>query len=263
MKMNLSISSILLALTCLACTDCFGYGPFEDGASPELCKMEEIPHKTVGLDEKNDRSFMTASSKDGSVKLYIDKQAEGYYLTLTKSGETLISREQFSCSDFFYMDIHQYDLNQDNVPDYVISTPYGGNGLAACLYQLAFVLSTDGDYKITTIDTHFLGMDSFIIIDEKPYCIQTSVPGVAHCNDGKDHAFWLYNLLTFTSGGEVKVSNEIHPAFPKAIWYSFAENHDETTLITKRQKDVLVKNSHKKLFWTPTPKPSDKTNSPQ
>ena len=59
----------------------------------------------------------------------------------------------------------------------------------------------------------------------------------------------MYNLLAIEGAG-IKVANERLPGFPKTIWYSFAPNHDETTLLTNEQKQKMLKSSLEDIFWS-------------
>lgn len=95
---------------------------------------------------------------------------------------------------------------------------------------------------------HFPNESDFIIVDKKPYFIHTSFLGVDECEDGKNHNFWIYNLLGFGKD-EVNVNNGAHSAFPKTIWYTFKPNHTETTIIKDEQKAQLRKESLTCIYW--------------
>ncbi len=142
-----------------------------------------------------------------------------------------------------YGSAYQADLNQDGQPDYVFEYATGGNGITPV--YVIFLLSTGEGYTLTCTTSHFEESD-FILIQCKPSMILSGMWISELSTDGKEHSFWVYNLLAFDKG-EVKLDNSGAGSFSKVVWYTDAPNYRETTLLTPEQKAELVRQAQS--YW--------------
>ncbi|OGV48713.1 MAG: hypothetical protein A2X49_03810 [Lentisphaerae bacterium GWF2_52_8] len=135
------------------------------------------------------------------------------------------------------MEIYAVNLNNDNIPDYVIKTNnVTGCGLAAEYTNLCFILSTGDRYGFLQLTTWNAGKHDFIDFDKdgKTEMIHTSFM-YGDCKDGKTHSFWVYNLMSF-EGTRLVSANRLDKRFPCWIMYSFGDNHKDSELLDGKQR---------------------------
>ena len=134
------------------------------------------------------------------------------------------------------------DLNRDGTMDYVLEVWSGGNGTAAEVCDLAFVLSSGREFHLTTVNSMSPSIDDFIDLNEDGRCqfLHTAfVYGYPiRGKDGQVHNYWVYNILE-VAGGSLRLVNSIRPGFPKWILFTFKGNHEETNQLTQEEKDQL------------------------
>ena len=132
------------------------------------------------------------------------------------------------------------DLNSDNSPDYVILTYSGGCGLAAEKTWITFLLSSRTGYRSTSVVCYDAETADFVAIKGWAYLVHTSFVYGPVSKDGRQHNYWVYNLLSF-SGTELVLANDRDRRFPKWVWYSFSENHRDTDQLTLAQRQLSLK----------------------
>jgi hypothetical protein len=242
---------IVIAVTAIA-TTVLGYntnhGPFPDDAKVERVNLVELKYSPGEADLSHPKyTFPIPNQKES--KLDLVRKSDAWFAELTVNGKTVLQPTAYSpYGTVGGMMAYTADLNQDRADDYVIYSYSGGCGLACGHCNVAFILSSGTNYTLTTVTTLFPDESDFIIVDKKPYFIHTSFLGVDECNDGRNHNFWIYNLLAFGKS-EVSVASTAHTAFPKTIWYTFKPNHTETTIITNEQTTTLQKQSLTCIYW--------------
>lgn len=227
------------------------HGPFPDDAEVERIELSALSRVDEGGRRKgaSEFEFMLQGRKESRLRLV--RKSKDWYADLIIEGEKVLPSTPFSNFDFnLGMEAYSADINRDDISDFVIYSYSGGCGLACGYCNVAFVLSSEGQYRLGTVKTLFPDERDFIILDEKPYYIHTSFHRVENCNDDKNHNFWIYNLIAL-GAADLCVDNSPHPAFPKTVWYTFKPNHAETSIITDRQKADLRKDSLADIFWNP------------
>jgi hypothetical protein len=181
------------------------------------------------------------------IRLRVTVESDADFVEVTATDGTLLRKSEFSNYNSGPI-AYSADLNKDSIPDFVICLFSHGCGLASGHCNVAFVLSSGREYRLTTVSTLFPDASDFVMINSTPCFIHTSFLGVEKCNDGKRHNFWVYNLLSFRKDG-IKINNTVHLEFPKVVWYTSKPNHSETTIITDEQKAHLRKSSLTEIFW--------------
>lgn len=228
--------------------------PFPDDAQPERIPLAKLPDP-IRHDSTNevDQQFIFEISGDPPTRIRATRDEKFFYVDLSIQGQEVIPRTAFSIPGSVLFEAYAADLNQDGRQDYILSHWQDGCGLASGYDNLAVMLSTDNGHKLTVISALWRDNGDYMRIDGKSCILHTSFHMVDECTDGKSHNFWIYNLLAI-DGDQIRVANELHPDFPKTIWYSFAPNHDETTLLSDEQKQKLLKSSQEDIFWIPSSK---------
>ena len=243
------ILAILIASAGYAFAYNADHGPFPDDAKVNRLTLAELTREADG-DQTNsvtNYTFRVPDQKNSRLNLVWKDNL--WFVELVVQGEAVLQPTEFSDFGFIAgLTAFSADLNQDRADDFVIYSYSGGCGLACGYCNVAFILSSGEKYTLTTVTTLFPDESDFIIVDKKPYFIHTSFLGVAECKDGRNHNFWIYNLLAFGKDA-VKVDNSVHSAFPKTIWYTFKPNHTETSIITDEQKADLRKQSLTCVYW--------------
>ena len=224
------------------------HGPFDNGANVKRISFE-VMERTVGVgDNSRARLVRFEDTHDPGTRLLVHVEADGTYIEVISGNKTVFQINRFS--DFSFVpgiEAYRADLNRDGERDFVVYAYSGGCGLASGYCDVAFLLSDRGDYRLTTVQTLWPNPDNYLLLGGKPCFIQTAFDGVETCRDGKEHHFWIYNILVIDAAS-MRLDNGLAPDFPKTIWYTFKPNHKETTIITKEQKVELIRRSQKEIF---------------
>ena len=229
-----------------------GPSPFSDEAEVERIRLAEPAacHTTDATVACAVRVFVLREG-DREYSLRVVKHGEGLGLDLEIDGRPAIPRSAFSPFDFHAgVSARSADLNRDGVPDFIVYSFSGGCGLAAGECNIAFILSDADGYRPTVIQTLFPDERSFVILGGTPCFIRASFFRVDRCLDGKPHNFWGYGILAF-DGGRVVVRNDLHPGFPRTVWFTHRPNHTETRLLTAAHKATLHRDAERTLIWNP------------
>jgi hypothetical protein len=250
MKPTTHIVPVLVLLACgVLAND--PHGPFPAAAKVERVKLTEIAPQPQRIDADEQRSgeFLYLIPGAPGARLRVTHGSGSLFLDLTVGEQPAIPKSGFSQSSLVVAPtVYSADLNHDRVQDLVICSFSGGSGLASGFCNVAFILSSGGRYKLTTVATMNPDEDSFVVLGGTACFVQTSFHSVEKCKDGKPHNFWVHNLLAIRKN-EIKVENRLHPEFPKTIWYTHKPNHRETTIVTREQKERMRDASLKKVYW--------------
>ncbi len=223
------------------------YGPFAGDAEVERVELTELttkPWVAATNGPLRGYAFTIPEQEESRLIVGFTRESRAMFAVMMVNGKTVMPLQTIDdFATFSGLSVYSGDLNLDEVADLAIFTYCSAAcGLATAVCNLTFVLSSAEGYAPVTVTTMFAELDSFVVVDRQPCFILVSLEGVDECNDGRNHNFWVYNLLTFDKDG-VRVANDMHAAFPKTIWYTFKPNHSETTIITDEQKAKLHKES--------------------
>jgi hypothetical protein len=227
------------------------HGPFED-----TNKIQRIPLVKLTCQEAagGGAAYTFPIGSQGKSALKLTVKDKFCWVGMLIDGKTALKPTHLSTYIGLgtgFQAAYSADLNRDGQPDYLVYSYSGGCGLAGGYCNIAFILSTGTTYNVTVVSTLWPDDINYVILNGKPYFVHTSFHGAERCADAKPHNFWLYNLLALGRDGTLKVANEGVRGFPKTIWFSFRENHQETTLLTPGQKKQFLQwTLSKEIFWT-------------
>ncbi len=136
--------------------------------------------------------------------------------------------------------VYAADFNADGLLDYAVITHSGGCGLASQTAWITFLLSASGGYVRIFVSCWAAEPSDFIELNGRLYLVHTSFVQGNVGKDGRQHNYWVYNLLTF-SGTKLVLANERDVRFPEWVLYSFAENHRDTDQLTSAQRRLSLK----------------------
>jgi hypothetical protein len=139
-------------------------------------------------------------------------------------------------------EVFSADFNRDGSEDYAVYFWSGGCGLACGYCDITFLLSGLDGYTSQSVSTLFPDPGDYMVLAGRPCLVHASFHQVEKCEDGQLHNFWVYNLIEFGPQGLV-LNNDLHPDFPKTVFYSEMPNHRETTLLSDAQKRTLLEKS--------------------
>jgi hypothetical protein len=224
------------------------HGPFADDAIVQRISLKEMA-KTVEDGVTGDtRLFRFAAPTDPETQLLAHSQEGGFHVELVRGGKTLFPKTRFSDFNFDAgIEAHVADLNGDGKLDFMVYSYSGGCGLASGYCDIAFLLSGQDGYRLTTVMTLWPDAGDYVVLSGKPCFIHTSFDGVEECKDGKQHNFWIYNILVIDEA-TMRLDNRLASGFPRTIWYTHKPNHKETTIVTDTQKAKLIRESQKAMF---------------
>ena len=217
------------------------YSPFAPGEQPRpfpLVKLTAVPNAADGPAPPRCDEFVHRAKKVTNLK--VDRAGDfTAEVTLSCNGSKLFSGPLKGGSLAVGLDAYAADLNFDGFPDYAIVTYSGGCGLAAEMTWVTFLLSSPTGYSSTSMVCYDWEPTDFIAIKDRAYLVHTSFVDGDVGKDGRQHNYWVYNLLGF-SGTELVLANDLDRRFPKWIWYSFAENHRDTDQLTAAQRTMSL-----------------------
>lgn len=129
------------------------------------------------------------------------------------------------------------DLNADLLPDFIVITHTGGNGLAAQITNLTFLLSSLNGYVAREVFSYDAKPTDLFDLngDGHPEWVHGMFVSGGVGKDGRTHNYWAYNLLGF-SGTNVISANAASREFPKWIVYTHRPNHRNSAELTTEQR---------------------------
>ncbi len=236
------------------------HGPFEENEQPRIspirrCEILE-PQDPRGEGPPRVQVFGHKDRKSmPRIRLTRDPRKPSLSVSVISPRQEVISGPQPISRYGGNPEVWWADLNKDGKEDFLVRVWLGGCGtIYTFSCHVAFILSNNGGYKVTTVQTLWSGTEYFVDLKGDGRCqfIQTSfVHGrPERSRDGKFHNFWVYNLLEI-SGCRLVLTETLDRRFPKWIWYTHKPNHKNTTLITAEQKERLWEPHAKSIFWSP------------
>lgn len=220
------------------------WGPFTTKNDHSQIKFNPVKWIEIKKDLKTD--LLTrgkALAIDQKTELILTRNEKGFVAQVLTEGNTVMEpRLCTSFAPFFDNMYHCGFINDDDQIDFLLHFYCGGNGLNADFNEVTLLLSNDKGYEATSIQTFGGGPENhYVKIEGKPHFIMKSFGGVTECLDGKNHNFWIYNLLEI-KGDTLYLANQNHRNFPRTIWYTFEPNSKETDILSKKDKrDLLIR----------------------
>jgi hypothetical protein len=145
-------------------------------------------------------------------------------------------------------EVRASDLNLDGLPDLVIDTESGGNGLAADLHTLAFALSAPGSCNFRLLPSWSPRLADFVRFRASP------MPHFLHTffvrGDRKN--YWVYSIVGFRKS-ELALENSLDPRFPMWIRYTNSPNETAVPLPPPEREALLVRSHAPPVIVEPTP----------
>jgi len=253
----MSMHRLLLAFFAAAvCAEANGYpkdhGPFPLGQSPSkvrlhACRLVKVEH--LPDDGPEYPSILYYAEKADAKKLVVRMEAlsgtnaYGWVIIVLDGKGVPLSKPATNNMPGFVSSVFCADLNQDGQPDFLVNIWSEGCGLGGSLSETTFLMSSGTRYAATEFTTFDFGPEDLVRF--KPggpcYFIDNGLfdNGQEHTRDGRNHNFWVYQLYRFDKDGMVAANGD-DARFPKWVWYTFRENHDETTQLTPAQKKRLL-----------------------
>jgi len=247
---------ITLGVRCVAYNEF--HGPYWPGDEPMRFALTECAGSRI---EPNGEP-VAATCMDSSRVTVMSIEAEsGFELTeisIETGGRSVFSGVRVSDFAVKHIQLFQGDLNQDRAIDFVVFLWAGGLGLASGFNEVVFILSSGDGYRVSTVMSLFPGPEDFVDFEGDGICefiyaaIVYGPPEMA--KEGGIHNFWVYNLIRIQNDS-IGMANESAQGFPKWIWFSHSENHDETDLLSTEQKLQLWKDYGKPRIGVPLDEP--------
>ena len=141
------------------------------------------------------------------------------------------------------------DLNGDSKDDFILNLSSHGNGLAADIGGVLFLLSGTDGYNYLGISEVMKVGSRYVRFGESQFAVLMLQRLVTNKNgshsvrglNGKLHTFFIFDLLKFdaaTANG-VKLNNQLDSRFPYWMLYTNQNAHVETDLLTLSKKQAL------------------------
>ncbi len=235
-----------------------GYGPFRAGrkpASPPRFKCKLIAEQTSpgdNIDGALRRYRPAAVGKvQAQTKLVLRGTTNGWIISLIGAGgRNLLPTTVTNSMTRSEMEVFSCDLNKDGLPDFIVNVWSGGTGLAFFGTEVTFLLSSKEGYRAASFYLFSFGKEDLVQFKAggPVYFILNDLMSSdgEKTLDGRDHNFWVYELYRIDRASFVP-ANADRPDFPKWVWFSNRDNHEETTQLTSQQKAKLMK-KHRPAF---------------
>jgi hypothetical protein len=233
------VFSLLSAVVATAAVD--DYSPFsanEHPASANVVTWTALTHNEV-LGKSLHFEFAESPTAYPQVTVDWDNDPDVCQVQLRLKDGTVIFTTKVD-SSMGGTEVYSADLNGDKVPDYIIATDTGTNGLGpnSCI---TFLLSTPKGYIVQSLignstdpATDFFDFKK----DGHPTLLYTVLVEGEKGKDGKVHNYWVHNLIGF-DGGNLISANVQDKRFPCWILYTFKPNHQPESQLTPEQRTRL------------------------
>jgi hypothetical protein len=165
----------------------------------------------------------------------------------SKAGKAVLRVDDFPTA--FVDAVSTTDLNGDGKPDFILDLGSHGNGLAAEIGGVFFLLSNSGGYQYIAMTNLMQSSPRYVRFGDSTSAVMvlqrlfsgrnqsTSVRGT----DGKSHTFFSFDLLQFDAATPkgIKLANALDKRFPFLTQYTYEPTHAETALISAAKKRAL------------------------
>lgn len=228
------------------------YAPFPPGHEPKAVTLAKCELAREVKAPANDnagaiREYRLQAGSQGqqSITLALHGTTNGWKINLHDTvGGSLMAVWFTNGMTSSEIEVFSWDLNGDQQPDFIVNIGSGGCGLAAVLSEVTFLVSAKDGYRATSFNQYSFGKEDLVRFqDHGPiYFISNDLIGNdgEKTRDGRDHNFWVYQLHRL-AGDRFVPANADQPGFPKWVWFTNRDNHDETTQLTRQQKARLLK----------------------
>ena len=227
------------------------YGPFPAGQEPTCltlnkCDLIHDAKSKTGDTDGEVRQYRIHATESGQKQITLalrgstngweldlrDARAKSLMLTPFTNGMTSSQMEVFSC-----------DLNGDGQPDFIVNVWSGGTGIAMDSSEVTFLLSSKMGCRATSFIVYSFGKEDLVRF--KPngpvYFISNDLitSDDEKTRDRRLHNFWVYELKRI-NGTQFIPADSDQAGFPKWVWFTDRENHEETTQLSQEQKNRLL-----------------------
>jgi len=232
------------------------YGPFPTGHEPAAVTLD----KCELVREVKPPATNDFQNPDGAIKEYrlhsvgksqtqitlaLHGTTNGWAIGLRDAhGKNLMPAPFTNSMMTSQIDVYSCDLNGDGQPDFIVNVWSGGCGLAADGSEVTFLLSGKDGYRASSFYLYAFGNKDLVRFNAHGpvYFIFNDLISSdgEKTRDGRDHNFWVYRLNRI-DGNRLVPADSDQPGFPKWVWYTNKDNHNETTQLTQEQKSRLLK----------------------
>lgn len=227
------------------------YGPFPPGHEPAAITFDkcELVNEIKPTGDEIDgaiRSYRLTAGEPSrkQIELVLRGTTNGWAINLRDAeGRNLMPASFTNRMTSSQMEVFSCDLNGDGQPDFIVNVWSGGCGLAADGSEVTFLLSSKDGYRAASFYLYAFGNKDLVRF--KPggpvYLVFNDLIGSdgEKTRDGRAHNFWVYDLLRI-DGNRLVPANPEQPRFPKWIWFTNQDNHEETTQLSQEQKARLL-----------------------
>ena len=239
-------------------TEVFGYpqghGPFPAGRKPAAiprkeCELlrEESPQSEAIGGAVRDYRLQAAGKDQKKITLTLRGATNGWAIDIRDAqGKSLMLVPATNSMTSSQMEVFSCELNKDGLPDFIVNVWSGGVGLAFDSSEVTFLLSSKDGYRATSFYLYSFGKEDLVQfkVHGSVYFIFNDLIGSDRekTRDGRVHNFWVYELYRI-DGNRFIPADADQPGFPKWVWFTNKDSHDETTQLTQEQKTKLLKKS--------------------
>ncbi len=228
------------------------YGPFQPGHEPaaiQLHKCELAREVKSPADEIagaiQEYRLPAAESGQRQITLVLHGTTNGWAINLHDAqGQNLMPVSFTNSMTSSQMEVSGCDLNGDGQPDFIVNIWSGGCGLAADGSEVTFLLSSKDGYRAASFYLYAFGNEDLVRFKPQGpvYFLFNDLIGSdgEKTRDGREHNFWVYKLKRI-DGVRIVPADADQPGFPKWVWFTNKDNHEETTQLTQEQKKRLLK----------------------
>jgi len=241
---------MLLSSKTVPLTSPDNYGPFARGAEPKRFPISELVGRpisagqmTFGVTANSAALMETQSDAKGTNLVVFDEYGRPAFGQARVSPHIAPLRPPL---------VYRAQLNRDGIFDCITMINSGGNGIAACQTDVAFVVSSPRGYQSTVFSSACPSEEDFVDIMKDgrfQYIQPTFVFGSLAGLDGRIHNYWVYNIYSL-EGSSFQLGNSLSSGFPKWIMYAGTTNHWATRQLTSEQKAQMWNSHQECLYWT-------------
>ena len=243
------------------------YGPFQPGHEPAAmtlaaCELvQNIKAEGGSASRTGQRKAETedVQNSDGAVREYrlpaikpgrkpitlaMCGAPNGWVINLRDAqGQRLLPVPITNSMTSSQVEVFACDLNGDGQPDFIVNVWSGGCGLAAEGSEVTFLLSGKDGYHATSFFLYDFGKQDLVRFKAggPVYFIFNDLIGSGgeKTRDWREHNFWVYDLYRI-EGGRFVPADADQLGFPKWVWFTNKDNHEETTQLSQAQKTRLL-----------------------